>query len=121
MKKENIKIDEVGKYHPKKQSNTSKSNKKSKHKHIYKECLFETPIFDNLKLSIGTYCIICGRVHYCKSPTIKYYDEKLERNVIRMLNNDEILEQNPDLPKFRLDDIFQKYITLSENINKEDE
>ena len=41
MGKENIKMDEVGKYHPKKQSNTSKSNKKSKHKHIYKECLLE--------------------------------------------------------------------------------
>ena len=123
MGKENIKMDEVGKYHPKKQSNTSKSNKKSKHKHIYKACLFEDYSFERLepRLYIGTYCSVCGKIGNRTSPTIRYYDEKFGRNVIRMLNYEEIMTSYPDLPEFRLDDFFQKCVTLSENINTEDE
>lgn len=51
--------EDIPKYSVRKQSSTSKANRKSKHKHLYKECLFKTR--DN-HLYKGTYCTICSKV-----------------------------------------------------------
>ena len=64
-----IQENEMPKYLKQKERNISKSNRKSKHKHQYEECLIQY----NLKIrlinkptvlitSLGSYCTICGKI-----------------------------------------------------------
>lgn len=103
----NVEENEVAKHIKKKESNTSKSCKKSKHKHVYKDCVFYP---DNLGLenaSIGTYCSICGKIGSVKHPTIK------SDIGYRVLTADEVLKEYEGLPVFELQDWFQKYVCIS--------
>lgn len=61
---------EVPKYKKPTDSNISKSNRKSKHKHQYEECLLQynfayndyTNNRTNTSTHLGSYCIICGKI-----------------------------------------------------------
>ena len=64
---------DVPKYLKQKESNTSKSNRKSKHKHQYEECLiqykwnFKSNAFSQeekecIHTSLSSYCTICGKI-----------------------------------------------------------
>ena len=57
---------EVPKYRKHTDSNISRSNRKSKHKHQYKECLiqYDFPYNDrtNTTTRLNSYCIICGKI-----------------------------------------------------------
>ena len=113
MRVENIsgieKINEVGKYIKKKDSNVSKANMKSKHKHIYREALI-----DELKygiVGIGTYCEICGKLDNLIIPRdiiesdygVKY----------RALTKEEIRVRYSHLPHFTIDNWYKtKYVNL---------
>ena len=66
------KID-ITKYLKQKESNISKSNRKSKHKHHYEECLiqnkwnFKSNVFtqeekERIHTSLCSYCTICGKI-----------------------------------------------------------
>lgn len=57
---------EIPKYLKQKESNISKSNRKSKHKHQYEECLIQYNFNFVGKIHITTslhsYCTICGKI-----------------------------------------------------------
>lgn len=56
---------EIPKYLKQKESNVSKANKKSKHKHEYAECLIQYELGDytnRIVTTLASYCIICGKI-----------------------------------------------------------
>ena len=57
---------ETPKYLKQKESNISKSNHKSKHKHQYKEYLIQYELIfagkNHIKTRLYSYCIICGKI-----------------------------------------------------------
>ena len=105
--------EEIGKYKKKKNSGASKSNKKSKHKHIYEECLFSTKFYSTLEDCIlhGSYCTICGKISkrgYRLREVVKTGEHST-----RFMTNEEVLEKYKGLPIIHLDDYFQKYAPVS--------
>ena len=77
---------EIPKYLKQKESNTSKANKKSKHKHHYEECLIQYHYnwykeHEKYKASIGTslcsYCTACGKIgNRFKNSIVTDYERK---------------------------------------------
>ena len=57
--------DDVGKYRKQMEGNISKSNRKSKHKHQYNECLiqYESTFAgkDHISTGLYSYCTLCRR------------------------------------------------------------
>ena len=55
---------EIPKYLKRKETNISKANKKSKHRHQYEECLIRYNWEENkIHTSLNSYCIICGKIN----------------------------------------------------------
>lgn len=58
---------DITKYLKQKESNISKSNRKSKHKHHYEECLIQNKFIfagkTHLNTGLYTYCTICGKIN----------------------------------------------------------
>ena len=127
---------EIPKYLKQKESNISKSKKKSKHKHYYEECLIQY----NMKIglinkpsilitSLGSYCTICGKIGD------RFKDDKsIVKDYIRTIDlskgkyhsrilDEELYEKyNDKLPVFFVEDIFkEKYVDLKHNNNPDGE
>ena len=101
---------EIPKQIKKKPSTTSKSNKKSNHKHIYNDCLFIV----NDRPYKGMYCKICGKIS-----SIKIYE--FVRNTsgfLGIMNQDEVYEKYKNLEQIKIENIFQKNIVLTNNKSK---
>lgn len=117
---------EIPKYLKSTESNISKSNRKSKHKHHYEECLIQNKsIFAGktcLNTGLYTYCTICGKINerfkenksivkdYIRevnSSTCKYYSH---------IPDEELYEKYHDkLPVFFVEDIYkEKYVDLEQ-------
>lgn len=97
---------EIPKHRKKKQSSISKSSTKSKHKHEYKEVL----LIHNDKPHLATVCKICSKIgdlHFFET-------EKREDGLYRQLDYDEVFEKYKDLEKYYIDDIWQKYVPISQ-------
>ena len=97
---------EIPKHRKKKQSSTSKSNTKSKHKHEYKEVL----LIHNDRPHWATVYKICGNIgdlHFFEA-------EKREDGLYRQLDSDEVYEKYNDLENIVIDDIWQKYVPISQ-------
>lgn len=77
-----VQENEIPKYLKQKESNISKSNRKSKHKHQYEECLIQYPITFAGKTHISTklygYCVICGKIGSVKNGKYKAELEQLK-------------------------------------------
>lgn len=62
-----IQENEIPKYLKSTESNISKSNRKSKHKHHYEECLIQNKSTfagkTHLNTGLYTYCTICGKIN----------------------------------------------------------
>lgn len=91
--------DEIPKYLKQKESNTSKSNRKSKHKHQYEECLIQYPITfagkSYTKTGLYNYCTICGKIGD-RFPETELYKKHYHK-----------------LPVFFIEDIWkEKYVNL---------
>ena len=96
----------VPKYRKKKESNTSKSNKKANHKHEFIDCLLIDEKHNNPHKS--SYCKICGKIDgVCLLET-----EKTNSGYRKMLSNEEIFEKYKDLPQFRVNSVFDKYVSI---------
>ena len=94
---------EIPKHHKKKQSSNSKSSTKSKHE--YKEVL----LIHNNRPHWATVCKICGKIgdlHFFET-------EKCEFGY-RSLDVDEVYEKYKDFTKIVIDDIWQKYVPISQ-------
>ena len=97
---------EIPKHRKKKQSSTSKSSTKSKHKHEYKEVL----LIHNNRPHWATVCKICGKIGY-----MNFFKAEPYRDVMwRQLDYDEVYEKYKDLENIIIDDIWQKYVPISQ-------
>ena len=124
-----IQDDEVEKYKKQTESNISKSNRKSKHKHQYNECLIQYNFNFTGKIHITTclrsYCIICGKIgdRFKENKSIvNDYLRTIHTSVGKcysVMSGTELYERYHDkLPVFFVEDIFKdKYVDLEQNYN----
>ena len=126
-----IQENEIPKYLKQKESNISKSNRKSKHKHQYEECLIKNKsIFagkTHLNTGLYTYCTICGKINERfkeNKSIVKDYIREVNSPIGKYkcyssISGDELYEKYHDkLPVFFVEDIFkEKYVDLEQNNN----
>lgn len=120
---------EIPKYKKSTESNISKSNRKAKHKHQYKECLIQYPISfvgkDRIQTHLCSYCTICGKIgDRVKDSIVKDYikSELHSRGIsYSIMSGTELYEEYHDkLPVFFVNDMFEdKYIQINKEINNE--
>ena len=131
-----IQENEIPKYLKSTESNISKSNRKSKHKHHYEECLIQHPFSFARNTSIHTqlnsYCTICGKIggylkngKYTKEAELLQKQRQEEDKHFRVISisGEELYKRYHDkIPVFFLEDIFkERYVNLKQNCNSEGE
>lgn len=121
---------EIPKYKKSTESNISKSNRKSKHKHQYKECLIQYPISfagkDRIQTHLCSYCIICGKIgEKLKDSIVKdYVRSELHsgRILYSVMTGTELYEEyHNKMPVFFVNDMLEKYIDLKQKYNSDGE
>ena len=127
-----IQENEIPKYLKPTESNISKSNRKSKHKHHYEECLIQHPFSFARNTSIHTqlnsYCTICGKIggylkngKYTKEAELLQKQRQEEDKHFRVISisGEELYERYHDkIPVFFVEDIFkERYVNLKQNNN----
>lgn len=132
---------EIPKYLKSAESDVSKSNRKSKHKHQYEECLiqykwnFKSNAFtqeekERIHTSLSSYCTICGKIggiiknsKYQKEIDVLQKQRQTGSNFWISLSGEEIYKMYHDkLPVFFVDNIFtEKYVNLKQNYNPDGE
>lgn len=115
---------EIPKYLKSTESNISKSNRKSKHKHHYEECLIQNKsIFAGktcLNTGLYTYCTICGKINERfkeNKSIVKDYIREVNSPIDRCysrISDEELYEKyHNKLPVFFVEDIFkERYVNL---------
>ena len=123
-----IQENEIPKYLKQKESNISKSNRKSKHKHHYEECLIQyrsTIIWKtHLNTGLSTYCTICGKINERfkeNKSIVKDYIREVNSPIDKCkcysrISDEELYEKYHDkLPVFFVEDIYkEKYVNLEQ-------
>lgn len=124
-----IQENEIPKYLKSTESDVSKSNRKSKHKHQYEECLiqYESTFVGKTRRHtiLNAYCTICGKIGSVKN---RKYETELEHlRKLRQgdsksyvfISDEEIYERYHDkMPVFFVENIFkEKYVDLEQNCN----
>ena len=126
-----IQENDIPKYLKSTGSNISKSNRKSKHKHHYKECLIQNKsTFAGktcLNTGLYTYCTICGKINERfkeNKSIVKDYIREVNSSIGKYkcysrISDEELYEKYHDkLPVFFVDDIYkEKYVDLEQNNN----
>lgn len=132
---------EISKYLKSAESDVSKSNRKSKHKHQYEECLiqykwnFKSNAFtqeekERIHTSLSSYCTICGKIggiiknsKYQKEIDVLQKQRQTGNNFWISISGEEIYEMYHDkLPVFFVEDIYkEKYVDLEQNNNPDGE
>ena len=97
-------IAEDQRHQKKKQSSISKARTKSRHKHLYKECLF---VNKKGRYEKGKYCTICGKVGERTLET-----ERITGNTYRKLADREIYETYEHLEKVEIEETIPKYLPI---------
>ena len=121
-----VQENEIPKYLKQKESNISKSNRKSKHKHQYEECLIQ---YDFLNTCLHTYCTICGKIgdRFKEDKSIvKNYRRIIDTPIGKcysLITCEELYEKYHDkIPIFFVEDIYkEKYVDLEQNCNSKGE
>ena len=120
---------EIPKYLKQKESNISKSKKKSKHKHYYEECLIQY----NMKIglinkpsilitSLGSYCTICGKIgdRFKKDKSIvkdyEHTDDAPVGKCYQIMTSEELYEKyHNKLPVFFVENYWKDgYVNLEQ-------
>lgn len=124
-----VQENEIPKYLKQKESNISKSNRKSKHKHQYEECLiqYKSTFARKAYLNTGlyTYCTICGKINERfkeNKSIVKDYIRTVDTPIGKCyscISDEELYEKYHDkLPVFFMDDIYKdKCVDLEQNNN----
>ena len=127
---------DIPKYLKPTESNISKSNRKSKHKHHYEECLIQHPFSfagnTSIYTQLNSYCTICGKIggylkngKYTKEAELLQKQRQEEDKHFRVISisGEELYERYHDkIPVFFLEDIFkERYVNLKQNCNSEGE
>lgn len=99
---------EVGKYLKKKDSDTSNAKKKSKHKHIYTDCLLINVGKDylpNHNVLLGSYCSVCGKINNWQV----VWDMELVNGYRfhNIVTDEDVLRRYSHLPKFEIENIYR--------------
>ena len=116
---------EIPKYLKRKETNISKANKKSKHRHQYEECLIRYKWNweeNKIHTSLNSYCIICGKINdKMKNSIVIDYMQKVDTPMgKRYIQNSE--DQLYDtyhgrLPVFYVEDICKdKCVNVGDNL-----
>ena len=105
----NFEKEEIPKYKKKKNSSVSRSIDKSKHKHEYKEYLLITN--KDKKPHRANICKVCGKID-----NVCLFDTDEVDGIYRMLSSEEVYEKYKHLEKIYVDDIYQKYIPISNEV-----
>lgn len=127
---------EIPKYLKPTGSNISKSNRKSKHKHHYEECLiqykwnFKNNAFtqeekERIHTSLSSYCTICGKIgsRFDENKSIvKGYRRTIDTPIGKcysLITSEELYEKyHNKMPVFFVEDIYkEKYVDLGQNCN----
>lgn len=123
-----IQENEIPKYLKSTESNISKSNRKSNHKHQYEECIIRYKFSfmgkNNLHTELSSYCSICGKIgdRFSKEKSIveeKTLHKQLPNGMkyLTHMSGKEIYEQYHDrLPVFNVE-FSDKYIELNQKEN----
>ena len=122
-----IQENEIPKYLKPTESNISRSNRKSKHKHHYEECLIQHPFSFAGNTSIHTqlcsYCTICGKIgDKLKDSIVKdYIKSELHdrRTIYSVMSGTELYEKyHKKMPVFFVEDIYkERYVNLEQKNN----
>lgn len=118
-----IQENEIPKYLKSTESNISKSNRKSKHKHHYEECLiqYDSTFVGKINRHTGLtrYCTICGKIGSVKNGKYETELEQLRKErqgdskFYVFISDEEIYERyHNKLPVFYIDDPFADYVVL---------
>ena len=131
-----IQENDIPKYLKPTESNISKSNRKSKHKHHYEECLIQHPFSfagnTSIHTQLNSYCTICGKIggylkngKYTKEAELLQKQRQEEDKHFRVISisGEELYERYHDkIPVFFVEDIFkERYVNLKQNCNSEGE
>lgn len=126
-----IQENEIPKYLKSTESNISKSNRKSKHKHYYEKCLIQyESIFvgkNYLNTGLYTYCTICGKINERfkeNKSIVKDYIREVNSPIEKCkcysrISDEELYEKYHDkMPVFFVEDIYKdKCVDLEQNNN----
>lgn len=126
-----IQENEIPKYLKSTESNISKSNRKSKHKHQYEECLIQYQFSfageNNIQTQLCSYCTICGKIDgRLKDSIVKDYikpELHNRRTIYSVMSGTELYEKyHNKIPVFFVGDIFkEKYVDLEQSSNPDGE
>lgn len=117
---------EIPKYLKSTESNISKSNRKSKHKHHYEECLIQNKSTfagkTHLNTGLYTYCTICGKINerFKEDKSIVKDYRRIVNTIIgkcySIIPSEELYERYHDrLPVFFVENIWKDgYVNLEE-------
>ena len=112
---------EIPKYLKRKETDISKANKKSKHKHQYEECLIRYKWNweeNKIHTSLNSYCTICGKINdKMKNSIVIDYMQKVDTPVGKcyiQISEDVLYDiYHGRLPVFFVEDICNdKYVNL---------
>ena len=126
-----IQENEIPKYLKSTESNISKSNRKSKQKHHYEECLiqYRSTFAEKTCLNTGlyTYCTICGKINERfkeNKSIVKDYIREVNSPIGKCkcysrISDEELYEKyHNKLPVFFVEDIYkEKCVDLEQNNN----
>ena len=127
---------DIPKYLKSTESSISKSNRKSKHKHKYEECLIQHPFSfagnTSIHTQLNSYCTICGKIggylkngKYTKEAELLQKQRQEEDKHFRVISisGEELYKRYHDkIPVFFLEDIYkEKYVDLEQNNNPDGE
>lgn len=104
---ENVDDAQLNKHRKKKPSSVSKSALKSKHKHEYGMCIL---ISADGTWHRAEYCIHCGKIHN----VFLFETKKIENGFFKQLSQDEVKRAWKDLPKYHVQDIWDKVVNFEE-------
>ena len=97
---------EIPKYRKKKPSK-SKSSRKANHKHQYEDCLL---VDEENRPHKAQYCTICGKIN-----NVNVFETMREDGgFYRMLTCDEVFQKYKGLKQFKVKDMWDKYVSISE-------
>lgn len=136
-----IQENEIPKYLKSTENNVSKSNRKSKHKHQYEECLiqykwnFKSNVFtqeekERIHTLLSSYCTICWKIggiiknsKYQKEIDALQKQRQKGSNFWISVSGEEIYKMyHNKLPVFFVEDIYkEKYVDLEQNNNPDGE
>ena len=106
---------EIPKYLKRKETNISKANKKSKHRHQYEECLIRYKWNweeNKIHTSLNSYCIICGKINEkMKNSIVIDYMQKVDTPMGKryiQISEDVLYDTyHGRLPVFYVEDIYK--------------